>query len=115
MTSFGEWLRETRQRRGYSLRRLAREVGCSPTYVSVIERGAYVPPAPAMQARLAAALGIDPGEMRRRANEGRIDPELREQMLGHPHQEQLIDLLRVTRGLSETQVEEIVSYIRGHE
>lgn len=112
MTSFGAWFREVRERRGYTLRRLAREVGCSPTYVSVIERGADIPPAPAMQARLAAALGIDPGEMRRRANEGRIDPELREQMLGHPHQEQFIDLLRVTRDMTGEQVAKIVRKIR---
>lgn len=113
MTDFGSWLREVRQRRGYSLRRLAREVGCSPTYISVIERGADIPPAPAMQARLAVTLDIDPGEMRRRANGGRIDPALRDEMVGHPHQERLVDLLRVTRGLSEAEVEAIVSYVRG--
>lgn len=54
--TFGSWLRQIRERRGLTLRSLARDVGCSPTYISVIERGENVPPAPGMQARLARAL-----------------------------------------------------------
>lgn len=51
--------------------------------------------------------------MRRRANEGRIDPDLSAEMLGHPHQERLLDLLRLTRGMGDEQVASIINNIRG--
>ena len=42
-TGLGPRLRETREGRGLSVRELARRIGCSPSLISQIERGASVP------------------------------------------------------------------------
>jgi len=43
-TRFGQWLRERRLAKGFTLRKFADAVGVSPTYVSGVENGTLAPP-----------------------------------------------------------------------
>lgn len=55
---FGRKLQELRQRRGYTVRQLARAVNMDPTYLSKLERGLLPPPSAALLSALAVELGM---------------------------------------------------------
>lgn len=56
--TFGGFLRSLRQERSLSLRRLAKDVQITPTYLSDLERGNNHPPDKPLLDKLIAALGI---------------------------------------------------------
>ncbi|MBL47701.1 MAG: transcriptional regulator [Roseibacillus sp.] len=66
MTAFGEYTRKKRialnlEKPGhYSLRRVARESGITPSYLSLVENGKQAPPGEETTVRLARILGEDP-------------------------------------------------------
>jgi transcriptional regulator with XRE-family HTH domain len=59
----GRLVKRVRRSIGWSIRRLGSTAGVDPTYISRLERGAYVSPDPRALARLAAALGLDSLEL----------------------------------------------------
>lgn len=55
---FGEWVRGLRESSGKSLRSLARDLGVSPTYWSMVERGTTPPPNAELLQRLVEVLRL---------------------------------------------------------
>lgn len=58
MSSFGQYLRELREKRGFSLNQLAMKAGVSNAHISRLERGLRPAPSPEIIARLAGALHV---------------------------------------------------------
>lgn len=55
----GEALRELREKKGWTKKRLAEAAGIAPQTVTQIERGRYGPSTPTLY-KLAGALGVEP-------------------------------------------------------
>lgn len=72
--SFGRTVRVLREGEGFGLRRFAKIVGVSATYLSKIERGEFAPPAEDKVRVIAKALRQDPDELLALA--GRIPNDL---------------------------------------
>jgi len=100
---FGQVLREKRMEKGFSLRKFARLVGVSPTYLSQVEQMNVDPPTADRVKRMAELLGESVDEWTSLA--GRITEDLP----GIIHQEptEVPDLLRAVRGLTADQLREL--------
>jgi transcriptional regulator with XRE-family HTH domain len=61
--TFGEYIRHWREERGVGLRRFAKAVGVSPTFVSKMERGLGPFPGEATLCKMAAFVGKNPDEL----------------------------------------------------
>jgi transcriptional regulator with XRE-family HTH domain len=81
---FGERVRSLRTGRGIGLRKFARQLGISPTYLSKIERGEFPPPAEDKVVSIADALGEDRDEMLALA--GRVASDLLAIIRRHPRE-----------------------------
>jgi transcriptional regulator with XRE-family HTH domain len=97
---FGRRVRALRTERGLGLRRFARDVGISPTYLSKIERGEFPPPAEDKVVAIADALGQDRDELLALA--GRIASDLEAVILKHPRE--LASFLRAAGSLSAAEI-----------
>lgn len=93
---FGRRVRVLRAEQGWGLRKFAKAVGVSPTYLSKIERGEFPPPAEDKVVAIADALGQDRDEFLALA--GRVASDLTEIIRSHP--KELSALLRAIRDLS---------------
>ena len=60
---FGAVVRRSRESKGIGLRTMAKAVGMSPTYLSMIERGQFPPPAEDKVVAIADAIGHDQDEL----------------------------------------------------
>ncbi|MFQ5508493.1 MAG: helix-turn-helix domain-containing protein [Leptospirillia bacterium] len=98
--AFGNWVRGKRTDRGVGLRRFARQVGISPTYLSKIERGEFPPPAEGKIVAIADALGENRDELLSLA--GKVRTDLSRVILRHP--QAYATLLRCAAHLSEKEV-----------
>jgi len=78
----GEFIRQTRLTKGYSLREFANMVDVSPTYMSKIERGEFAPPSADKIIVIANKLGLNSDLLLAMA--GKLSPELTEMILTHP-------------------------------
>jgi transcriptional regulator with XRE-family HTH domain len=56
--TFGAYLREQREAKGFSLRRFAQMVGIAPSYESNIESSTAAPPSPEVISKMAQVLGL---------------------------------------------------------
>ena len=105
-------LREARKRNdpSYSLRRFAKSVGVSPTFLSKVETGEFDPPIPDKVKRMAELLEQDPDELLALA--GRVDPDLSEIIKEQP--KAVADFLRTARehNLSQADIERFTRQIR---
>jgi transcriptional regulator with XRE-family HTH domain len=81
---FGEKVRALRTGRGIGLRKFARQLGISPTYLSKIERGEFPPPAEDKVVSIADALGEDRDVMLALA--GRVASDLAAIIRRHPRE-----------------------------
>jgi transcriptional regulator with XRE-family HTH domain len=61
----GKLIARARERKGWSIRQVAREIGADPAWILKVERGDYASPAPELLARVAEALDIDAERMDR--------------------------------------------------
>jgi len=61
--SLGDYLREARERAGYSIRELAKLVHLHHSYIARLESGETAHPAPDLLNRLAKALKVDAAEL----------------------------------------------------
>ena len=66
--ALGGFVRKLREAAGLTVRGLARASGVDATGISRLERGEYESPEPRTLARLAAALGVDVGDLYRMAD-----------------------------------------------
>lgn len=92
---FGKMVKQARIEKGVGLRELARQLSCSPTYVSRIENGDLESCSEELLVRWARFLGLDPDHLL--AVAGRIPQDIVQQVLDNPAQWGA--LLRTLRGL----------------
>ena len=71
--TFGEHIRTWREERGVGLRRFAKAVGVSPTFVSKMERGLGPLPGEATIHKMAAFFDRNPDELFALADKGAVD------------------------------------------
>ncbi|MBZ5538109.1 MAG: helix-turn-helix domain-containing protein [Acidobacteriia bacterium] len=98
MAELGEFIKNRRLARNWSLRRLGGEIGVTPAYVADIEANRRLPSADLRQ-RISSVLEIPPEELE--AADNRLSPNLREWIEERPH---LITLLRSLRASPESDM-----------
>jgi HTH-type transcriptional regulator, competence development regulator len=84
LSRFGDAVRNARTGKQISLRRVARLVAISPTYLSKIERGEQPAPADEKIVKLAEQLGCEPDELFLLA--GRLPVDVQNAILAHPRE-----------------------------
>lgn len=94
--SFGAQVRRNREAMKIGLREMAKKIGVSPTYLSLIERGDLDPPAEDKVVRIAEVIGRDPDELLARA--GRVASDLTDIICRRPRE--MAHLLRFTKHLT---------------
>ena len=111
--AFGEYLRAKREallaqgRKGFTVRKLAEQIGIQPSYVSKVERCEVAPPSEETIIRWARILGEDPDFVLAKA--GKVSAEVRKIIIEHP--QLFADLLRKLRGLPENTLSQMVREI----
>ena len=110
---FGKRLRELREDRlkgnpSFTLRKFAKAVGISPTFLSKVERGEFNPPRAENIIKMAVILGVESDELLSLAD--KVDPELVTIIKEQPTV--LPDLLRTVRGMSETELRKLTQLVR---
>jgi len=110
---FGQRIRDLREARkrtdpNFSLRKFAKAVGISPTFLSKIETGEFDPPAADKIIRMAELLEVDADELLAIAE--KVDPELTEIIRERPVA--MADFLRTTRGMSAEKLQELTERLR---
>lgn len=98
--TFGELLRETRLKRGFSLRKFADKVDVSPTYLSQVEQENVDPPTAERVKRMAELLGENPDEWI--AIAGRVPGDLPKIIQQQPTE--MPELLREASGLTADEL-----------
>lgn len=106
--TFGQVLRETRMKKGFSLRRFAALVEVSPTYLSQVEQENVMPPTADRVKRMAELLDENPDEWIALA--GRVPEDLPGIIQQQPTE--MPELLREASGLSADQLRQVREQIR---
>lgn len=103
--SIGEFIREKRLAKGYSLRKFAELIAVSPTYLSQVEQDKVEsPPTIERLNRMADVLGESRDEFVSLA--GRVPEDLPSIIQGRPNS--IPELLRSTKGLTQDQIRQLV-------
>jgi len=112
---FGQRIRTLREAKkvedpAFSLRKFARDVGISPTFLSKVEMGEFAPPAPERIKKMAELLGVDADELLALAK--KVDPQLSEIIRDMPSA--MADFLRTAseNGLTAEDIRKITDGIR---
>ena len=100
---FGAFVRREREGKGIGLREMARLIGVSPTYLSMVERDAMQPPAEDKVKAIATIINCDADDLLARA--GRLSTDIAEIIKRRPVE--LAALLRNTRRLSVAEIVEL--------
>jgi len=104
---FGETLRAIREQRNYGLRELARAVGMTPAYLSMIENGKEPPPSQEMVTAIARCLALDANELSTLA--GRLPEDLVEILRERPLR--MTALLRMSHLLRDKELDGLIDSI----
>ena len=102
-SSFGATVRRLREAKKIGLRKFAKEVGMSPTYLSKVERDEFNPPSEEKIRAIAAALGQDADELLALA--GRLSSDLADIIQRHPRE--MATFLRAANGLSADEMQHL--------
>ena len=94
---FGKFVRREREAKNLGLRKMAKMIGVSATYLSKVERDEFAPPAEDKVTKIARIIGCDTDELLALA--GRVSSDLTEIIREHPRE--LAHILRGTRGSPE--------------
>lgn len=108
---FGERLRRLRESRRLSVRRLARLVAVSPSYLSRIERNHVPPPSERTIARIARALAVETDELL--ATAGRVPEDVVSRVLRRP--QLMAKLVRIADGMPDEKLEELAGKLESKE
>ena len=100
---FGQILRDRRIEKGYSLRKFAKMVGVSPTYLSQVEQMNVDPPTADRVKRMAEILEENVDEWMALA--GRLSQDLPE--IIHQKPKEIPDILRAMQGLTAEQLRKL--------
>ena len=100
---FGARVRRLRMQQGIGLRKFAKAVDMSPTYLSKVERDEFSPPAENKVRAIAKALDQDPDELLALA--GRVADELSEIIKRQPRE--MASFLRAANGLSAEEMQRL--------
>jgi transcriptional regulator with XRE-family HTH domain len=100
---FGEFVRREREGKGLGLREMAKMIGVSPTYLSMVERDVFAPPAEDKVRAIARVIGCDVDELLGRAD--RVASDLSEIIKRRPVE--LGSLLRNTKDLTNEDIARI--------
>ncbi len=106
--TFGQFLREKRLAKGFSLRKFAKLVDVSPTYLSQVEQENVDPPTAERVQRMAELLGENADELIALA--GRVPDDLPEIIQRRPTA--IPELLREANGLSAEELRELTDHVR---
>ena len=111
--TFGSYVRKRREEllKGspdYSVRKLARQIGVQPSYVSKVERDEMPPPSEATVVRLAEALHEDPDVLLALA--GKVSADLRQVILQRP--KLFADLIRQLKDAPDHALLRVVREVR---
>jgi HTH-type transcriptional regulator, competence development regulator len=106
--TFGQFLRDSRNEQGFTLRKFAQMVGLSPTYVSKVERDEMNPPSEDTIKRIAQCLGIDVDELLALA--GKVSSDLTQIILGEPRL--YADFLRTAQSRTKTEIEQATDRLK---
>jgi transcriptional regulator with XRE-family HTH domain len=106
--SFGAKVRRLREAQKIGLRRFAKIVGMSPTYLSKVERDEFNPPSEEKVRAIAAALGQDADELLALA--GRVASDLSDIIQRHPRE--MATFLRAANGLSTEEMQRLAEEAR---
>jgi transcriptional regulator with XRE-family HTH domain len=103
--TFGDIIRQEREKRKtgnpeYSLRKFAKAVGISPTFLSKIETNEFDPPKAEKIIKMAELLEIQPEKLLAKAE--KMDPEL--ERIVTERQVELASFLRTADGMSSEQL-----------
>jgi transcriptional regulator with XRE-family HTH domain len=104
---FGAFVRQQRESKNIGLREMAKLIGVSPTYLSMVERDMMAPPAEDKVRAIAQIIECDGDELLGRAD--RVAADLSEMIKRHPVE--LSALLRTTKGLSREDIAQLVRTI----
>lgn len=105
---FGTTLRQRRLEKGYSLRKFAAEVGISPTYLSLVERGEVERPPTAERIRKMAEL-LEANADEWIALAGRMPEDVPEIIKDAPVE--MPALLRAMRGMTAEELRQLRTHI----
>jgi HTH-type transcriptional regulator, competence development regulator len=105
---FGQFVRDRRTTKGFSLRKFAELVGVSPTYLSQVEQGNCDPPTAERVRRMAEILGDNVDELTALA--GRIPDDLPRLLQKHPAR--LAAFIREASGLTPDQLQVLTEQAR---
>jgi transcriptional regulator with XRE-family HTH domain len=93
--SFGSLVRREREAREIGLRKMAKMIGVSPTYLSKVERDEFPRPTEDKVRKIAEIIGQDPDELLALA--GRVASDLTDIIQQRPRE--MADFLRAAKGL----------------
>lgn len=106
--SIGQYVRQVREARGFSLRAFAQMIGKTPTFVSRFERDDDMKPSEETLHVIANALEVDADDLIFRAN--KVPADLPQIVQKHPAA--MAALLRTAQNLSEKELKAITEQIR---
>jgi transcriptional regulator with XRE-family HTH domain len=102
---FGAFVRREREKKGISLREMARMIDVSPTYLSFVERDAMRPPAEDKVKAIAKIINCDADDLLARA--GRLSADIADIIKRRP-----VEIAALLRNTEELTAEEIVQLAR---
>lgn len=97
---FGAFVRQEREAKEIGLRKMAKMIGVSPTYLSKIERDEFMPPAEDKVKAIAKIIECDADDLLARA--GRVSSDISDIIKRQPIE--LAALLRTTKGLNADDI-----------
>lgn len=105
---FGATVRREREKLGLGLRKMAKKIGVSPTYLSKVERDEFPPPAEDKVLAIAKIIGRDPDELLALA--GKVSSELTEIIRQHPRE--MASFLRSANDLTAEEMARLAEQAR---
>lgn len=101
--TFGATVRRERERQKIGLRQAAKTIGVSPTYLSMVERDEFPPPAEGKVRAIAKLLGLDEDELLGLA--GKVGSDLTDIIKKQPRE--MASFLRSAKGLTASQLADL--------
>ena len=104
----GEFIRQTRLTKGYSLREFSKMIEVSTTYMCKIERDEFAPPSADKIISIANKLGLN--SVLLLAMAGKISPELPDMILAHPME--ISNLIRTVHNWKPEKIVQLTNLIQ---